>query len=93
MTTSVVFVLPPSESCSRVECFYTFAHLHRSGTCLCWPLVSTCRIRVSLESRNGMCAPFSFSLSALMQFPRADSDLLMAFASSSVCPRACVFPT
>lgn len=43
-------------------------------------------IRVSLESRYGMCVFCAVSESALMHLPSAVSDRLMNLASSSVCP-------
>ena len=48
--------------------------------------------RVSLESRYGTWEDF-LSVSANMTFPKADKDLLMFFASSSLFPSAPVFPT
>lgn len=52
----------------------------------------TLRMCVSLESRYGTWV-FPFVVSALMQLPKAERDLLMFFASSKVLPLAPVLDT
>ena len=55
------------------------------------PPRDSCSILVNLESRYGMKPDFFVSVRALMTLPRADNDLLIIFASSSVYPVASVF--
>uniref|UniRef100_A0A182J2R4 Uncharacterized protein n=1 Tax=Anopheles atroparvus TaxID=41427 RepID=A0A182J2R4_ANOAO len=56
------------------------------------PPSDSCRMRVSFESRYGMCVLLP-SARAEITLPSADSDLLMFFASSSTVPSAPVFDT
>jgi hypothetical protein len=50
-------------------------------------------IRVSFESLYGICPPDLASVRALITLPRAERDLLIILASSSVWPEAWVLPT
>merc|ERR550537_892954 len=54
------------------------------------PPIASWSIRVSFESRKGMCLIFG-SVIALITCPSADSDLLIDLASSICCPFAPVF--
>lgn len=56
------------------------------------PPRDSCKILVSLESRYGMWVLLP-SASAEITLPRAESDLLMFFASSKTVPSAPVFDT
>mmetsp|Transcript_20250 Transcript_20250/g.39327 ORF Transcript_20250/g.39327 Transcript_20250/m.39327 type:complete len:239 (-) Transcript_20250:809-1525(-) len=58
------------------------------------PPKASLRIIVSFESRYGMCLPLPWSSESLwMTLVRAESDLLIIFASSRVWPDAPVLPT
>lgn len=59
---------------------------------LALPPNDSCKIRVSFESLYGMCDLLP-SANAEMTLPKAESDLLMFFASSSTVPSAPVLDT
>lgn len=59
---------------------------------LAFPPSDSCKIRVSFESRYGMCDLLP-SANAEITFPKADNDLLIFLASSRTVPSAPVLDT
>jgi len=57
-----------------------------------FPPNDSCNIRVSFESRYGMCV-FLSSANADITLPKADNDLFIFFASSNTVPSAPVLLT